>query len=926
MSRPLPSSFFSGNSPIAVVSGDLGFLGFRVCEELLKKKLKVVGVSRWDERRKVLEDPNFYTPDNDIGDTRSSLDVISRADYVVHITGFETSHQVIKNLLEFSLARGARFLLVLGLFGDCTEEELVLEYVKRKDFDARIVKTGDVYGPGMRIDKASEIGNLLLAFVHNKPLCATNVFVYPTYLDDVVWGIEKSLFSSGTRGATVSLVGEQTITAGVAEAIRSLRPGTNLEYVGGKANERFLEEAVLRAGRGLISWDAHTQLIEGMALTLDWVEKEKHSLHAVAEQSSQEEVPDTSIVSKPESLRSFWEEFSMKRKHVKEELKHKWFSEHAALGVLLVGLVVLAFWFFVLPIVMYGFGVGNLKVASIKIDKKEYASVPLWGSASAFWFKQAEGGFGKWALPVVQKIGQGYVQRSQILSRTAGVLVEKGEIAREFVELTVYVFGGENASSTSSFSSKANKLASRLVTLEQELAFLEAQIASLPGDKKSFSYLPQDIDMLRADIRASSGLLFAASYLLGEDSRRTYLVLIQDNTELRPTGGYVEAYGLLTFDRGHLVSSEFQDTELADSQLSGHVEPPAPIKTYLKEKSWYLRDVSWSGDFSTTAARAAWFVEKELTVTVDGVIGIDLEYLKSLLSATGSLEVQSLGRVTGQNIYDLLRKANSAASTSRSRGIVYLVRSVFDEIKRQPELFAGSFIPITFENLRTKHVTIFVDEPKVKDVLEKAGWSGHVREGGCKFPGGFCQADYLYFTEANLGVNKANYFLDRSYNLDVTLINGRLVHRLSVGYRNGSTGEWPGGEYRNYFRAYIPANSENFSAFLVNQDKPEHEEVSLNLGSEKGKRTLGGFLSVPVGESRQLALVWETPVAVGLGQYSLLWQKQAGTGADPVWLTVSNKGRSVGLVTPLPSLTTRESIGYNTKLTRDLEFSVQWQQ
>ena len=770
---------------------------------------------------------------------------------------------------------------------------------------------------------------------------ATNIFVYPTYLDDVVWGIEKSLFSPGTRGAAVSLMGERTTVAGVAEVIRSLKPGAGLEYVGGKANERFLEETVMRLGRSLISWEHYTQLVEGVAATLDWVEKEKNSLHFREEPQKElhrkvlekEETSQTVEAKKQGLPESFWDEFSKKRKlssTEKRRRKKSWvsklFFEHAGLSVTVVGLVLLMLWFFVLPFVMFGFGVGNLKMVFLKAKESKYSEIPLWGGASRFWFKQAEAGFGQWeSLPGFGKIGQKYVQESQALSGVARVLVEKGNVTSEFSEVVAGVFGSQSFQNASILN-KANSLSASLATLEQELAFLEAQIASLSGENGSFFYFPQKIDLMRSDMRASGALLGLASYLLGEDAKRTYLVLVQDNTELRPTGGYVAAYGLLTFDKGRLIASEFQNTQLADSQLSGQVEPPAPIKTYLGERSWYLQDVSWSGDFSTTASRASWFVDKELSVKVDGVISVDLQYLKSLLSLTGPLKVEALGNVTEQNMYELLFKVNSASSFDRSRGLVYLVRSVFQTITESPELFAGSVVSTAFENLRSKHVSIFIDNPKAQEILDMAFWSGVIREGTCKFTGAFCQADYLYFTEANLGINKANYFLDRSHNLDVSLAGGKLVHKLTVGYKNKSSGEWPGGEYKNYFRVYVPADSEKFSAVLVNQEKSEQEDVTLNLGSEREKRTAGGFFVVPPGESRQLFLVWEIPVAVGLGQYSLLWQKQPGTGDDPVWLAVSNKDRGVGKVAPLPSLTTRESIGYNTKLTRDLEFSVQWQE
>ena len=61
-----------------------------------------------------------------------------------------------------------------------------------------------------------------------------------------------------------------------------------------------------------------------------------------------------------------------------------------------------------------------------------------------------------------------------------------------------------------------------------------------------------------------------------------------------------------------------------DGQLKGHVDPPAPMRDLLGQEHWYLRDSNWDPDFKESAARAAWFYEKEGGVPVDGVIAINV--------------------------------------------------------------------------------------------------------------------------------------------------------------------------------------------------------------------------------------------------------------------------------------------------------------
>ncbi|MCX6705358.1 MAG: DUF4012 domain-containing protein, partial [Candidatus Woesebacteria bacterium] len=61
--------------------------------------------------------------------------------------------------------------------------------------------------------------------------------------------------------------------------------------------------------------------------------------------------------------------------------------------------------------------------------------------------------------------------------------------------------------------------------------------------------------------------------LLGQDKSKTYLVLFENNMELRPTGGFIGSFGLVTFDGGRLSDLTVNDVYSADGQLNGHVEP-----------------------------------------------------------------------------------------------------------------------------------------------------------------------------------------------------------------------------------------------------------------------------------------------------------------------------------------------------------------
>src|SRR3989338_4365332 len=72
---------------------------------------------------------------------------------------------------------------------------------------------------------------------------------------------------------------------------------------------------------------------------------------------------------------------------------------------------------------------------------------------------------------------------------------------------------------------------------------------------------------------AVDSLLPVASAFSKNTGKKTYLVLFQNNLEIRPTGGFIGSYGLLTIEDGHVSDFRIFDVYQADGQLKGHVEP-----------------------------------------------------------------------------------------------------------------------------------------------------------------------------------------------------------------------------------------------------------------------------------------------------------------------------------------------------------------
>ncbi len=428
---------------------------------------------------------------------------------------------------------------------------------------------------------------------------------------------------------------------------------------------------------------------------------------------------------------------------------------------------------------------------------------------------------------------------------------------------------------------------------------------------------------VRQYLSLASRLLPQLPEILGQNSRQTYLVLLQNNTELRPSGGFIGSYALVSFEKGKLLNFKVFDVYSADGQLKGKITPPDEILHFLGQPNWYLRDSNWSPDFSLTAKRAAWFLEKETGQTVDGVIAIDLFLVKKLLAVTGPLKLVDFDdTVSADNFF---QKAESQAEINFFPG----------STQKRDYLSAAS--SALFENLTSRH-------PRQITPLLKALFAGfqekHLQISFLALPQNENFQNKLFLVEANLGANKANYFLKRNLNVQIDLgKNGEQDTTLAVTYLNTSPGEtWPAGRYKNYLRVFLPLNSRFLSASLndgrtatvsaVLSEKVlkalSPDQFLIHEASESGLTTFGTLLEVPANSSKTFVFKYRPPQNLDYQKstipYNFQILKQAGTDSDPLSVVINYPP----FLKPEAGLASGQQIRYNTVLSADKVFQILW--
>jgi hypothetical protein len=200
------------------------------------------------------------------------------------------------------------------------------------------------------------------------------------------------------------------------------------------------------------------------------------------------------------------------------------------------------------------------------------------------------------------------------------------------------------------------------------------------------------------------------------------------------------------------------------------------------------------------------------------------------------------------------------------------------------------------------------------------GWSGAVPTPFC---GETCYPDLVSIVEANVGVNKANYFLSRSVNLDIDINDDSLSRKLTISYSNKANPALGlAGKYKVYLRAILPEDARNISVRKI--VGASFEELNPELTDVRGNKEVGVLVEVLAGQKAQVEYSW-TSAFTGNGathNYGLYVRKQAGVSEDP-W-TIRFKKDGIVRTVPAFTLTKDGTYLYNVTLAKDFISRFAW--
>ena len=405
--------------------------------------------------------------------------------------------------------------------------------------------------------------------------------------------------------------------------------------------------------------------------------------------------------------------------------------------------------------------------------------------------------------------------------------------------------------------------------------------------------------------------------LLAQAGSRTYLVILQNSYELRPTGGFMTAVGRVEISHGQLGSMTFQDSYAIDDFTKMYPDPPRPLQDYMGSEQWVFRDANWSPDFPTTALEAIRLYQISRPEQVDGVIGLTVDGAGMLIAGLGPLVVPDLPEpVTSANFSKILQEMwnpppgmNNWAEmqawfSTRKQGIGMIMSAAIDKLltgKANWTLLGQG----TLDAFNQRQLMLYTI-PEA-DELKQLRWDGAVRSS---------QDDFLMVVDANVGFNKVNPLVTESVDYQVALQPdgaGHAVLELNYihhGKRTDILCKQPPPLdnitydklmqtcYYDYLRLILPSGSQLLAAtphpvqgeYLLSH-KAVDGQAQMLQNDLQGRSVIGQFFVVEYGKQLLAHFEYALPVVVadvgGQEHYRLLLQKQAGTSGTPVKVTLT---------------------------------------
>jgi hypothetical protein len=452
-----------------------------------------------------------------------------------------------------------------------------------------------------------------------------------------------------------------------------------------------------------------------------------------------------------------------------------------------------------------------------------------------------------------------------------------------------------------------DKIAPQLDGVAQQLQVAQAEMNKINPNhypnrvfgkevRPKISALRDSLNSSEEVLKNIKPLLKLLPKLLGQNEAQQYLLIFQNDAEIRGSGGFLTAYALLETNRGQVTPLLSQDIYELDSKFGNRLPAPEPIKKYLPlVYNWHLRDMNLSPDFTVSMDTfLPNYKEVAPNKDYDGVIAMDTQIVVDLLKVLGPVGVADWGTYDAeivkecncpQVVYkmeDYATRPTYYVKANRKGMIGPLMHSILLHVMNSPKKMWPQFMEIGLKNIKQKHLMFyFPDDPEMQQVADAFQASGRIRE---------YDGDYFHLNDTNFAGAKSNLYITQEIVQDIDVASdGKVTKTVTITYTNPEKaddcnletgGLCLNGIMRDWVRIYVPEGSELIEVLGSDIEKTTNKDL--------GKTVFEAFMELRPESRTKLIFKYTLPNKVS-GDYKLLIQKQPGAKNHKYTINLGNK-------------------------------------
>ncbi|MFH0805088.1 MAG: DUF4012 domain-containing protein, partial [Patescibacteria group bacterium] len=420
-------------------------------------------------------------------------------------------------------------------------------------------------------------------------------------------------------------------------------------------------------------------------------------------------------------------------------------------------------------------------------------------------------------VTAISKVAPGQAKSGQYLLAAGAELSQTGALMSQLVERVNGLQLDPMTGQGGSLVDFIGALEDQLIPIGQHLTAARAAMARVqPGDlpaeyRSGVEQVQRMLPTITDSFSRLGSVAQVMSAVAASDAPKRYLIVFQNNRELRPTGGFMGSIALMDISKGKIEKLEVPGGGIYDiaGQLKEKLIAPKPL--WLVNPLWNIQDSNWFPDFPTSARKLEWFFERTGGATVDGVITLTPTVLEDLLRAVGPIEMPAYGvTVTDQNF---VRQAQ------------YWAEVTYDKEENQPKKFIADLLPALLDRtfsvkpdsfiqilaafnraLSQQQMLLYFADPGSQQLVRSLGWDGSIKQ---------TDRDYLSVIATNIGGGKTDHVVDQlvehraSVQPDGSIVDTVTLTRTHTG---NPLDRWEGVSNVSYVRFYVPQGSQLISA------------------------------------------------------------------------------------------------------------------